>query len=441
VKTISGWGGNPKSVTNLVTADGPAQIAEAVASAPTDRGLIARGLGRSYGDAAQRAGGTTLVVRTGREPTWVDQSKGLLRASASASIGELIRFSDPDGYFIPVTPGTRHVTVGGAIAADIHGKDHHRAGSFGMHIESLRLLLAGGETVEVDRESDRDLFNATVGGMGLTGIILEADIRMIPVPGNRMLVDTFRTADLDVTMTALSASESTHRYSVAWVDLATQGLSMGRGVVTNANHTTSEGSAPLGETEVSVPSMWCFGIVNRPTVAAFNELWFRKAPGQSRRSAQSYDRFFYPLDMVGDWNRFYGRRGFLQYQFVLPFEAEARLPEISELLATSQFPVSFAVLKRFGEENDGFLSFPTPGWTLAVDIPISSSPHDLENLLRSLDEMIVDNGGRIYLAKDSRLRGDLLSAMYPELGSFLEVRERVDPNRRFQSDLSVRLGL
>ena len=413
---VTGWGGNPRARTHLVTGESIEELTAAITTQRRNpRGLIARGLGRSYGDAAQRSGGTTLEIRLAGEPEWVDRAAGLLRAPSGLSIGELIRFADSAGFFVPVTPGTRHVTVGGAIAADIHGKDHHAVGSFGMHVERFRLLIANGDLLEVDATSDPDLYQATIGGMGLTGVIVDADVRMSPVSGNRVAVYTFSTKDLEATMAALTDAESSHRYSVAWIDLSRAGAAMGRGVITNGNHVeTGFEGAPMRGPMVSVPEIWRLNVVNRLTVSAFNELWFRKAPRKPRRSVQSYDSFFYPLDAVGDWNRVYGRNGFLQYQFVLPFESARLLPELAESLATGPSPASLAVLKGLGHGSGGFLSFPTPGWTLSVDIPIPSVPSVLEQHLRGVDEALVEAGGRIYLAKDSRMRADLMTAMYPQ---------------------------
>ena len=440
---VSGWGGNPKARTRLVIGSTVADLRQVLlAEHEGSRGVIARGLGRSYGDAAQRSGGTTLeIVRSG-EPEWVDRSAGVVRSPAGVSIGELIRFADAEGFFVPVTPGTRYVTIGGAIAADIHGKDHHSVGSFGKHVVSFRLLMANGDIVDVDPTSDLELFNATIGGMGLTGIILDADLRLSPVSGNRLDVDLFRTNDLQATMDALTGAETSHRYSVAWVDMAGGGSAMGRGVVTNGNHTDVRDSGQtLREPILGVPPIWRIGLVNKLSVMAFNEVWFRKAPAKPKQVAQSYDSFFYPLDVVRDWNRVYGRGGFLQYQFVLPFRSETLLPRLMGSLATGPSPVALAVLKRFGPESDGYLSFPLAGWTLAADIPIPRAPSHLEARLRSIDEILVSAGGRVYLAKDSRLGADLLPEMYPKLIHFTEVRDRVDPGRLFQSDLAARLRL
>lgn len=422
-------------------ADNPDHIARELVNA-SSRGVALRGLGRSYGDAAQRSNGTTLRFTDPVGVKWVDRSAHLAKVSASATIADLIEFGETSGHFVPVTPGTKWVTVGGAIAADIHGKDHHAAGSFGHHVERLTIMLPDGSCRTISRDQDHALFAATLGGMGLTGAILDADIRLLPVGGNRILVDTFRTPDLESTMAAMTDAEPRHRYSVAWIDLMATGAHMGRGVVTNGDHTSDRHEGPpLRGSMVGIPSWWNIGVVSGPGVKAFNELWFRKAPLHPTQTMESYDRFFYPLDMVGDWNRLYGRRGFLQYQFVLPFQSENRIPMMVRELSRSGVPIFLAVLKRFGREGDGFLSFPRPGWTLAMDIPIPRDPRPTERLLARLDRQVLDGDGRIYLAKDSRLASDHLAAMYPDLERFRTTRAMVDPYKRLCTDLSARLGL
>jgi decaprenylphospho-beta-D-ribofuranose 2-oxidase len=443
MQPVTGWGRVPVARTRLIAASTEAEIGRAVSGVSQEsRGLIARGLGRSYGDAAQRSGGTTLAIRSEPEFEWIDQSQGKVRCPSGASIGELIGFADGAGFFVPVTPGTRHVTIGGAVAADIHGKNHHRVGTLGQHLLGFRLLTADGALQTVTPESDTELFNATVGGMGLTGVIVDADIQLMAVPGNQMNVDTLRTPNLEATMTALAEGDDSHGYTVAWVDLASRGSSLGRGVVTSGDHASSRADGePLAPTAFGIPTMWKLNLVNELTVRAFNEAWFRKGPKSTIRSSQDYAHYFYPLDVVRNWNRAYGSRGFLQYQFVLPFEAEHRLRTVIDFLCAPPSLVSFAVLKRFGPGGEGYLSFPRAGWTLAADIPIPKSPPELEAVLRAVDELVVECGGRVYLAKDSRLSADMVGAMYPRLDAFRKTRERVDPNRLFQSDLSVRLGL
>ena len=302
-------------------------------------------------------------------------------------------------------------------------------------------MLADGETVLIDRMSDPELFDATLGGMGLTGIILDVDVEMVAVPGNKIKVETSRTQDLQETLAALIEAEATHRYSVGWIDLVARGAKMGRGVVTSGNHTSVRDESPLKEPHISIPGWWNLNLVNHSSVRAFNEVWYHKASRVTKYATQSYDTFFYPLDMLGYWNRLYGKRGFLQYQFVIPLDSDETLTPIVERICSMGVPVSLAVLKRLGPESTGYLSFPMPGWTLAMDIPIPSTPVELESLLRELDLLVVEAGGRIYLSKDSRLGSDLVGRMYPDFGRFRAVRERVDPDRVFQSDLAERLGL
>jgi decaprenylphospho-beta-D-ribofuranose 2-oxidase len=411
------------------------------------RGLIARGLGRSYGDAAQNAGGT-VVETTDVDAFTVDRDDEILvTAEAGASIDRLLRALVPQGAFVPVTPGTRYVTVGGAIAADVHGKNHHVKGSFCDHVRSMRLQLPHGDVVAIGPDADPELFWATAGGMGLTGTVVDATFACPPIGSSRLLVDTDRAADLDEVL-ELMEGDHAYDYSVAWIDLMARGRSLGRSVLTRGRFAThaeavADGIAtPLdyaADVLVGAPPFVPRGLLNRLTVAAFNELWFRKAPARRRDELQTIPAFFHPLDMVGGWNRIYGPGGFLQWQFVVPFGAEEALRHIVASLSAEHCTSFLAVLKRFGPGNPGPLSFPMEGWTLALDIPTGLS--GLAALLDRLDDRVVEAGGRVYLAKDSRLRPDRLAEMYPRLDEWRAVRERVDPDRRLRSDLARRLGL
>lgn len=438
---VTGWGRSVSALTSLHSPVDEAGIASAVKTADANgRGLIARGLGRSYGDAAQRSGGTTLRVHTGNDFEWADLESGLLTCPADKSIGEVVRFADRFGFFVPVTPGTKHVTIGGAIAADVHGKNHHNAGSFSEYVRSLRLLLADGSIVTVDRNRTRELFLATAGGMGLTGVILDAIIEMRAVSGNGIATRTMRTGDFEETAEVLMAEDDSQEYTVAWMDLAARGGKFGRGIVTSGSHDDSRtGDLRSGE-GASVPSWWRAGLVNKATTKVFNELWFAKAPSSPTETIETYDSFFYPLDIVGSWNRVYGGRGFLQYQFVADVSI-SELRGLAAMVRDSGASTSLAVLKRFGAANASYLSFPNSGWTLAMDIPISRDPWSLESALRTLDRKIADAGGRVYLAKDSRLSPGLAELMYPEIDVFRRVRREVDPEKTFNSDLAERLKL
>jgi decaprenylphospho-beta-D-ribofuranose 2-oxidase len=442
-RELTGWGCNPISAADVVDPVSFAEV-DAVFASPPGRGVIARGLGRCYGDAAQNAGGT--VVETAFLQAFdVDVESGVVTASGGVSLDALMRALVPRGHFVPVTPGTRQVTVGGAIAADIHGKNHHKKGSWCSHVERFRLATPTG-TVEVSPESDFDLFWATAGGMGLTGVVLDATFRCPPIESSRLLVDTVRAADLEAVMALMEATDADYDYTVAWIDLVTRGRALGRSVLTSGRFARRDeldqhDDDPLGFAPnllVPAPPWVPSGLLNRLSVRAFNEFWFRKAPVERRDELQTISQFFHPLDMVEGFNRMYGRRGFLQWQFVVPFGAEATLRHIVETLSSTGCASFLAVLKRMGAADPGPLSFPAPGWTLALDIPVSAG---IGGLLDRLDDDVTDAGGRVYLAKDSRVRPELLSRMYPRLDEWRQVRRRVDPDGVLQSDLARRLHL
>jgi decaprenylphospho-beta-D-ribofuranose 2-oxidase len=419
------------------------EVPEIVAGAGR-RGLIARGLGRSYGDAAQNAGGDVLLPL----PTAItfDRERSLVRASAGTSLHDLFRFLLPQGYFVPVTPGTRYVTLGGAVAADVHGKNHHRVGSFGDHVVELDLVCGDGRPRTVGPDEDPELFWATVGGMGLTGVITEVSLRVVPVESGYISVRTERADDLDTVMRRMREADREATYSVAWIDTMARGAHLGRSVLTTGEHAPVDvlrGRArrhPLavpGEPRLGAPPV-PVGLVTAATARLFNEAWFRKAPRSPRQDLQDVATYFHPLDGVGGWNRLYGPTGLVQYQFVVPDGDGTALPELLEMVARAGRPSFLAVLKRFGPGNAGLLSFPTEGWTLALDVPAAP---DLGPVLDELDARVVAAGGRVYLAKDSRMSAATCAAMYPRLSTFRDVRDRVDPDRVFQSDLSRRLGL
>jgi decaprenylphospho-beta-D-ribofuranose 2-oxidase len=423
-------------------------VAQALAQAPA-RGIIARGLGRSYGDSAQNAGGMVLNCTGLVGLRSIDLERGVAVVDAGTSLDDLMRWLVPLGWFVPVSPGTRFVTVGGAIASDIHGKNHHVDGSFCRWVESCTLQLATGECRVLRPEGESaELFWATAGGMGLTGVVLDAAVRLHPVSSASMVVDTERVDDLDACMAAMESGDERYRYSVAWIDCVATGASLGRSVLTRGDHAPAEALAPKRRSRarrfdpgqrLAAPPWLPPGLLNRASVAAFNETWFRKAPRSRQGEIQGIASFFHPLDSLGGWNRLYGPRGFLQHQCVVPFGAEDTLRRIVEDLATSGCASFLAVLKRFGPADPGPLSFPMPGWTLALDLPVGRSA--LGPLLDGIDELVVAAGGRLYLAKESRMRPELLPAMYPRLDEWRRVRAGVDPDGILQSDQSRRLGL
>ncbi|MEU8653223.1 FAD-binding oxidoreductase [Streptomyces sp. NPDC048737] len=443
--SVTGWGRTAPSTARLIR---PRTYEEAVTAVRNcgARGGIPRGLGRAYGDAAQNAGGAVLDMTGLDRIHVVDVAEGSVLCDAGVSLHHLMEVLLPLGWFVPVTPGTRYVTVGGAIGADIHGKNHHVSGSFSRHVVCLELLTADG-TVRTVRPGTA-LFDATAGGMGLTGVILTATVRLRPVETSLMSVDTERATDLDDLMARLTATDHRYRYSVAWIDLLARGAATGRAVLTRGDHAPLAAlpararRAPLSFRPARLPAApACFpeGLLTRRTVGLFNELWYRRAPRARTGELQRLSAFFHPLDGVPHWNRVYGRGGFVQYQFVVGHGREETLRRIVDRVARRRCPSFLAVLKRFGEADPGWLSFPVPGWTLALDVPAGLP--GLGDLLDGLDEEVAAAGGRVYLAKDSRLRPDLLAAMYPRLDDFRALRAELDPRGVFVSDLARRLTL
>ncbi|MGW2520153.1 FAD-binding protein [Streptomyces sp. NPDC001617] len=443
--TITGWGRTAPTAARLVRPRTYEEASAAVRGCG-DRGGIPRGLGRAYGDAAQNAGGFVLDMTGLDRIHAIDADGGTVLCDAGVSLHRLMEVLLPLGWFVPVTPGTRQVTVGGAIGADIHGKNHHVSGSFSRHVLSLELLTADGEIRTVGRGTP--LFDATAGGMGLTGVILTATVRLLPVETSLMSVDTERATDLDDLMARLTATDHRHRYSVAWIDLLARGAATGRAVLTRGDHAPLDAlpararRRPLDFRTPQLPPAPAFlpeGLLSRASVGLFNELWYRKAPHARAGELQKISAFFHPLDGVPHWNRVYGRGGFVQYQFVVGYGREDALRRIVRRISEHRCPSFLAVLKRFGEADPGWLSFPLPGWTLALDIPASLP--GLGAFLDQLDEEVAAVGGRVYLAKDARLRPELLAAMYPRLDDFRALRAETDPCGVFVSDLSRRLAL
>jgi decaprenylphospho-beta-D-ribofuranose 2-oxidase len=437
---LSGWGRSPWSSAEVQHPAHEDQVAELLGAGHDPRGTIARGQGRSYGDPAQRAGGT--VLRTDLLDLQISvATDGVVTCSPDVTIGRLLAQLVPQGWFVPVTPGTKLASIAGVLAADVHGKNHHADGSWAGHVESLRIVTPSGGPQELTPTSDPELFWATLGGMGLTGVITQVRFRAIPVGGSSMLVDTWRTRDLEHTMQLLRETDGPFRYTVAWLDLLARGASLGRGVLTAGVHAPDDqGADRVAPGELAVPAppapSW---LLNRLSIAAFNEVWYRKAPKREVAARQSVNEFFYPLDLADGWNRLYGRAAFLQWQVVLPDGQEALLRSVVERLSTAGVPSFLTVLKRFGPANEGPLSFPLEGWTLALDTPAGAAFPAA--LFDTFDHEVADAGGRAYLAKDARLDPALLPAMYPRLDEWREVAARVDPGRVLRSDLSERLAL
>ncbi len=448
---VSGWGRTAPTAARLTSPRSPDAVLRAVAEAAGPggrRGVIARGLGRSYGDAAQNAGGTVVDMTGLDRIRSVDAENGVVVCQAGVSLHRLMQALLPLGWFVPVTPGTRHITVGGAICADVHGKNHHADGSFTRHVRSFDLLTADGTVRTVTPDGTPDLFRATAGGMGLTGIVLEATVELRPVRTSMMTVDTERATDLDDLMARMAAGDHLYPYSVAWIDLLARGARTGRAVLTRGHHAEPDAlprrlrRTPLDfrpGTLPAAPRLVPDGLLRPSTVGLFNELWYRRAPRARYGELQRIPTFFHPLDGLPHWNRIYGPSGFVQYQFVVGHGQETALRRIVEWIGRHGCPAFLAVLKRFGPGDPGWLSFPMPGWTLALDLPATLP--GLPGLLDGLDELVAAADGRVYLAKDSRLRPELLGRMYPRLEDFRRLRREIDPRGVFTSDLARRLSL
>ncbi len=448
---LHGWGRTSGTMTHLAAIDSVADAVSALRTSGAQRGVVPRGLGRSYGDAAQNAGGTTLDLTRMNRILSVDAASDppTVTVQAGVSLDALMRALLPFGLWVPVLPGTRQVTIGGAIAADVHGKNHHTEGSFGNHVVSLDLLMADGEvrTVTPDGDTER-IFWATIGGMGLTGAVLTATVALQRTETAYFVVDTDRCTDLDDLMAKMSSGDDAYTYSVAWFDAVTRGRHLGRAVLTRGSKARlADLPAKLRRGDPlrfvapslgTMPEVFPNRMVNKATAKAFSEFWYRKAPHHRVGEVQNITQFFHPLDIVAEWNRVYGPHGFLQYQFVVPFAADETFRRCVAMIVNSGHLSCLNVLKRFGPGNPAPLSFPMPGWTLTVDLPIE---HGLDKLCDALDEQVISAGGRVYLAKDSRLSAAAFRQMYPRLDDFLAVRREVDPGGMFNSDLARRLEI
>jgi decaprenylphospho-beta-D-ribofuranose 2-oxidase len=405
---------------------------------------IARGLGRSYGDAALNAeGGVMLMTRLDRMLAF-DEDTGVLVCEAGVSLATILETFLPRGWCLQVTPGTRFVTVGGAIAHDVHGKNHHGEGSFAACTRGFTLQTPGGDVLECAPDRNAEVYWATLGGAGLTGVVLLAAIQLRRVETAWMRVDHVRVPDLDAAMAAMQELDHRYTYAVAWIDVLARGRAMGRSVLMYGEHlpaaeTPVRTLPPVrGTPSLNVPCDAPSGLLNRWTVAAFNQAFWLAHPTRAGLHVP-LETYFYPLDRVGGWNRLYGPRGFIQYQVLFPpASAQAGLTALLERLSRDGAPSFLAVLKRMGPGNPGPLSFPAPGYTLALDLPWHAGT---PGLVAQLDAITLHHGGRLYLAKDATAHPETIAAMYPRLDEFRLLRSRLDPRGRLSSTLARRVGL
>ncbi len=443
--TLTGWGRYPAVKSRVYR---PERVSELVATLRGPyRAVLARGAGRSYGDAALNPLGATLCMERLDRILAFDKQTGVVRCEAGVPIRDLLDTFLPRGWFPAVTPGTKLVTVGGAVAGDVHGKNHHRAGSFCTSVRSLVVLTSAAEVVSCSPADNRELFLATVGGMGLTGVILEVELALREVPSAYVVARTVRAKDLEEVIALFDRYESEFEYSVAWVNGTAEGRRLGEGIVYFGNHAAVAelpGTArqhPLkirDRHRLGVPVEFPSWILNRHSTSLFNRLYFSQHHHQETQSLIDYDAFFYPLDALANWNRLYGKRGFIQYQSVVPINGgPATLRSILEHCQRQGLASSLGVLKRFGP-GGSWLSFPMPGYTLSLDTPVIPG---VWTVLDELDRLVVSAGGRVNLAKDARLNGATFRAMYPEYPDWLAVKNAVDPDNRFSSGLAQRLSL
>jgi decaprenylphospho-beta-D-ribofuranose 2-oxidase len=430
---ISGWGRYPKIDAEVILP----KTGSACASALKDPGLlIPRGLGRSYGDSSLAP---TVLETTGLQYFQeFDSEIGVLACDAGVSLYEILNVFIPQGWFLPVTSGTRFVTVGGAIASDIHGKNHHIDGTFCKHVISFDIALGNGEIVTASPMQNPDLFHATCGGMGLTGVIVSARIRLKPITSSDILETTIKAPNLDAVLYGFEKYIGS-TYSVAWIDCLAKGADLGRSLLMIGEHATDGGLKVSSKKPITIPMDAPTQLLNPLTIKAFNALYYGKVlqTEQSRRT--SFETYFYPLDQMLHWNRLYGKPGFLQYQFVIPTASGREgMRRILEEITESGQGSFLAVLKAFGKQNENYLSFPVEGYTLALDFKVTPS---IFKLLDRLDELVLQYGGRLYLAKDARMTEQTFKASYPRWQEFEAVRGKYHAIGKFASLQSKRLGL
>ncbi|HEY6417459.1 MAG TPA: FAD-binding oxidoreductase [Candidatus Binataceae bacterium] len=444
---LSGWGHYPNIESEVSRPEKIAELQAVVAGTSSTSTLIARGAGRAYGDAALNADSRVVDVQRLDRMLSFDPDRAVLRCEAGVTISEIIDVFLPRGFFPFVAPGTRYVTIGGSIAADVHGKSHHRDSSLASHLLGFDLLLASGEVRRCSREENAELFWATVGGMGLTGVILELDLRLRRVESAWLDGSLVRAANIDEAIEAFERTDREYGNSVAWIDCASRRGALGRSVL-NVGNFAARDALPrhLAQEPFRVaPSISPLVPFNLPdftlsalTVRAFNAVIYATHRATDGRAFFDYQSFFFPLDSIRNWYRIYGKRGFVQYQCVWPTaESRAGLVEILEATTRSRRGSFLAVLKKFGAQ-EGMLSFPMPGYTLALDFPVSDG---LFEFLDGLDEMVLRRGGRVYLAKDARLKPAAFRAMYPNFGRWQAAKAAADPNNLFSSSLSRRLQM
>lgn len=442
-RNISGWGRYPVQNCQLFRPEKYQDLLPQLTSS------IAYGNGRSYGDAALNDQGAVILTERLNRFLAFDKSSGILRAEAGVTLKEILSVIIPAGWFLPVTPGTQFATLGGCVAVDAHGKNHHHVGTLGQHVLSLDLITSTHDTISCSPQQHAEIFWATIGGMGLTGFIGTVTLQLQPLPSTSMVVKNTAATNLEQAIKLLSDPSADDQYSVAWIDCLAGGENLGRSIIMTAHHAkidelpAEQRLAPLSIPHHKIKKMpfdfpgW---ILNSTSVRLFNQFYYQRHAQRTEPYLQEYAAYFYPLDKILEWNRLYGKQGFVQYQCVIP--TAHTLPGLQQLLEKlSHFGgASFlAVLKRFGASNQGLLSFPIPGFTLALDIPMRNQ--STLQLLNELDEIVLHHQGRVYLAKDARLSPDTFRKMYPQFPQWLAIKKMLDPHNQFTSSLARRLQM
>jgi decaprenylphospho-beta-D-ribofuranose 2-oxidase len=432
---ISGWGRYPIVEVDLLT---PASIGEALEAIARNgrKDLISRGLGRSYGDSAL----ASRVVQSKRLDRFLafDETTGTLTCEAGVSLSDILHVFVPKGWFVSVTPGTKYVTVGGAISSDVHGKNHHKEGTFSDHTVSFKIATVNGGIVECSRTQNADLFHATCGGMGLTGFITEATFNLKPIKSAFINEVVIKARNLEETLFLFDQHQG-YTYSVAWIDCLATGDMLGRSVLMLGEHSETGDLSTGRNGIISLPFDMPGGLLNHKTVKGFNTLYYHRAAKERSERIIHYEPFFYPLDKIQNWNRMYGKGGFVQYQFVLPRSSgEKGMRTILKRIVESKMGSFLAVLKAFGKSNDNYLSFPMEGYTLALDFKLEQKVFEL---LGDLDSLVKEYGGRLYMCKDSRMKEEMLRSGYPYWEKFSAVRKYYGADKIFNSIQSRRLGL
>lgn len=441
MEKIAGWGNYPMSDSYVFQPSGESDLKKVLNKLK----VIPRGLGRSYGDqAVNDAKHVAVCTKMNHFIAW-DEAQGLLECEAGVSLEEIITYFAPKGWLPMICPGTKFVTIGGAIANDIHGKAHHIDGSFVNCVISFKIMLADGSTVEASRTENSDLFWANFGGLGLLGVIISAKIKLRKIETTYFKQKSIVIKNLDEMLEALDKYDHEYNYSVAWIDALAKGKKLGSGVLTLGNAAKLDElpenlkKEPLKihpKGKLSVPMFMPNFTLNGFTVKILNRLiaFVQNSP----KNFVHYEKFFFPLDAINNWNRGYGKRGFIQYQFVIPEEnGRDNVAKILEMIADSGCTPFLNVFKRMGD-GQGILSFPFKGYTLAIDFPVTKN---LKAFTKKLDAKVLEAGGRLYLGKDAMLDEQMFKSMYPQHKEWMAIKAKYDPSNVFTSNISRRLGL